>query len=178
MGTRHPPEHLQAAPASSLPPEILSHILSLSGHSLTGPSSLQLAHVCRRWRQALLGLSEYWVDVVASSKFHQETDITFLTFILAQSSPRRIKLNKIRLSPSITTVLAPNWHRIVFLDVEASNQDHLRSLHAILQHSQPSSLRELLITSRSTYHVLSQSDLVPLPHGSLPALCHLFSPIS
>ena len=170
-------EHPQESPALSLPPEILSPILSLSGHSLLGPQSLRLAHVCRQWRQVLLRHSEYWVDVVSSSKLDQETNVAFLSFILARSSPRSIRLNSTCLYPSIATILAPNWHRVVFLSVTVLDEDQLRALHAILQQPSSSSLHTLLVASTSTNHDLYKTCLATLPHSTPPALRRLHCPI-
>ena len=168
-------EHPQESPALSLPPEILSDVLSLSGHSLSGANGIRLTHVCRQWRQVLFGVSEYWEGVVASSKFNKENDVSFLSFILDRSSPRPIKLHDARLLPSIAIILAPNWHRIVYFDVLILAMDHLRELHDILHDAVSSSLQHLSIRFRIyTWDFnVSSLRLRPLPSGVLPSLYRL-----
>ena len=173
MESLTPPE----SPALSLPPEILSVILSLSGHSRTGPNAVQLAHVCRQWRHVLLGLSEYWADTVASFKFSEETDVPFLSFILDRSSPRRIKLHDTCLFPSISIALAPHWHRVVYLDVTIPSEDRLRELHAIFQDGPSSGLRRLFVRFQPMEYDISKVQLTPLQNGALPSLIRLRTPV-
>ena len=170
-------DHPRPSPALSLPPEILSVILLLSGHSGRGPDSVQLGHVCRQWRQVLLGLSEYWANAVASSKFGNENDVPFLSLILDRSSSRTINLHAVRLCPSIATILAPNWHRVVILDVLILIEDHLRELHAILQDAASSSLQQLSVRVPQNVDDLTRIRLIPLPKGALPSLRRLHAPI-
>ncbi|KAI0763552.1 hypothetical protein BD413DRAFT_204670 [Trametes elegans] len=105
---------------SQIPLEILMHIFAF-----LRPDSLKearLMSVCRRWRDVLLGTTEFWADLLPTCREHiyEKTDV--LEMLLARSGILPLRL--LCCSPTIlcsSKVIAPHLYRISDLRIDTDN---------------------------------------------------------
>lgn len=105
--------HNDAAPIHRLPTELLSHTFTLCYHNT---QSIRIAHVCRRWRDVLFGISTFWVDVLAGQSFNfchasaqvRQRRMAFMKTLLRLSFVRNITIRLVHYQTTFTQCLEQN----------------------------------------------------------------------
>ncbi|KAI0781534.1 hypothetical protein BD413DRAFT_32194 [Trametes elegans] len=167
-----------SVPLHRLPTEILIKILYSCRRSLR---DIGLAHVCRRWRNIVLAMPEFWASMlkhIGSVSWYRRPGwrtAELLDHCLALSSPRTIKVRLLFTGEYERAILAPHASRITHLSVTLYTPQAALGLGGLLGDGLPN-LQYLRYESRVQYpseRVETPSWTLPTASNLLPALRHL-----
>ncbi|KAI0373127.1 hypothetical protein BV20DRAFT_962915 [Pilatotrama ljubarskyi] len=127
------------SPIHRLPPEVLMQILYNARYRLR---DIRLAHVCRRWRETILAMPEFWAAMLRHFEL-QSHDIRvgrgiydeFLEQCLALSTPRMIKLRLFFSGEPERRALAQHLWRVTELRVSVARSEAAVALLRLLRES-------------------------------------------
>ncbi|TFK85358.1 hypothetical protein K466DRAFT_190260 [Polyporus arcularius HHB13444] len=173
--------HNSIAAIHRFPNEILSHILA---DCWKDRNSLRIAHVCRRWRGALLATPEFWVDAVEGEYLYADGQYRdppeYVATILNRSTPLPMRLDVVHFTRTLAEDLDSHLWRITTLAIDVETSDEVIWLLDILRRGMPV-LERLIVQYEPKECDCSLEDRVwhetsldvdPVPLIALPRLRH------
>ncbi|KAI0355162.1 hypothetical protein OH77DRAFT_347340 [Trametes cingulata] len=164
-------------PIHRLPPELLMPILYNARYRLR---DVRLAHVCRRWRELLLNMPEFWAAMLkhfesTSDELHagRSVAVELLEQCLRLSAPLPFKLRFALVGEAERLAVAPHLSRAAELCVSVPSLDAALLLAELLFHSD---LPNLTVLCYQPDSLEIPAAALPFEHFTLRALVRLDVP--